>query len=195
MNKNNTVRKGKILSVAALAGVMLTGCSAYQKPSPDDQQSTATLVDQKMIQLSTSVQNSLNALVEIERGDAPARNLTNPIGTSIAGRAQSAPLAPIRVDTKYADGQSKESVAVVEQRLDTKINIVWNNDADRLLSILANKIGFSFEKVGYGIPQKVSVRARDQSVKNILGVVAGQVQGRADIKVDLPNKKIELIYR
>lgn len=193
MNKNNTIKKTIFLSVIS-AALLLSGCSSYRKPAVNDP-STETLVNQKMIELSSSIQNSLNALVKIERGDAPLKNLTNPIGTTIAGRPESKPLTPIKVDSKYADGQSKSSVAVVEQRLDTKVNIVWNNDASKLLQNLSNQIGFSFEETGSKTLLKVSVNAKNDSVKNILGVVAGQIEGRADIKVNLPSKTIKLIYR
>lgn len=193
MNKNNTIKKTVFLSVIS-ATLLLSGCSTYKRPAVNDP-SAETLVNQKMIELSSSIQNSLNALVKIERGDAPLKNLANPIGTTIAGRPESKPLAPIRVDSKYADGQSKASVSVVEQRLDTKVNIVWNNDAAKLIQNLSNQIGFSFEESGVKVPLKVSVNARNDSVKNILGVVAGQVEGRADIKVNLPSKTIKLIYR
>lgn len=193
MNKNNTIKKTIFLSVIS-AALLLSGCSSYRKPAVNDP-STETLVNQKMIELSSSIQNSLNALVKIERGDAPLKNLTNPIGITIAGRPESKPLTPIKVDSKYADGQSKSSVAVVEQRLDTKVNIVWNNDASKLLQNLSNQVGFSFEETGPKTLLKVSVNAKNDSVKNILGVVAGQIEGRADIKVNLPSKTIKLIYR
>lgn len=192
MNKNNTIKKAVFLSVITSA-LLLSGCSNYNKPAVNDP-SAETLVNQKMIELSSSVQNSLNALVKIERGDAPLKNLTNPIGTSIAGRGETPFLSPIKVDKKYADGQSKASVSVVEQRLDTKINITWNNDASGLLEELSHKIGFDFETVGVKQPLKVSVKAKNKSVRDILGIVAGQIEGKADIKVNLPSKTIKLIY-
>lgn len=196
MNKNNTIKKAVFLSVLASAFIV-SGCSSnYKKPMPASEVSTSTLVDQKMIELGTSIESSLNSLVKIERGDAPKKNLVNPIGTTIAGRAESKPLPPIKVEEKQADGQSKASVAVLEQRLDTQVNITWvNDDADKLVKNLAEKIDFKFEKIGSGAPLKVTVKAKNQTVKSVLGVVASQIEGRADIKVNLPGKKIQFIYR
>lgn len=195
MNQNNTIKKVAFLSLIA-SSLILTGCSSYKKPSPTLETPTSTLVDQKMIELGTSIEHSLNSLVKIERGDAPKKNLINPIGTTIAGRAESKPLTPIKVEDKVADGQSKASVAIVEQRLDTKINIVWvDDDAGKLLSSLASKIDFKYSTVGTGAPLKVTVKAKNESVKSILGIVASQVESQADVKVDLKNKTIQLIYR
>lgn len=195
MNKNNTMKKIVFLSMITSA-LVLSGCSSYKKPVPTGNIATNTLVDQKMIELGTSIENSLNTLVKIERGDAPKKNLVNPIGTTIAGRPESKPLMPIKVEEKVADGKSTASVALLEQRLDTKVNITWtNDDADKLLENLAKKIDFRFEKTGSGAPIKVTVKAKNDTVKSVLGVVASQMEGRADIKVHLPSKTIKMIYR
>lgn len=193
MNKNNTIKKAALLTMIA-SSLILSGCSTYQKPKPTGDAETRTLVDQKMIELGSSIENSLNTLVKIERGDAPKKNMTNPIGTTIAGRPLSQPLAPIKVESKVADGKSAESLKMVEQRLDTKVNIIWvNDDADKLIESLASKIDFRFQKINVNTPLKVAVRAKNDSVKSVLDIIAKQIEGRADIKVILKDKTIQLI--
>lgn len=193
MNKNNTIKKTILLS-AITSALFLSGCASHKTPKVNEP-STEEIVNQKMIELGTSIQKSLNTLVKIERGDAPAKNQTNPIGTTIAGRPESKILAPIKVDDKYADGQSKSSVAVLEQRLDTKVNITWNSEPAQLVKTLSHKIGFGFEESGVKVPLMVSVQAKNDTVKEVLSRVAQQVEGKADIKVNLPTKTIKFIYR
>ena len=92
-------------------------------------------------------------------------------------------------------GNTNASRQLIAENLDKKVRINWNGNPSDLLRTLANKIGFSYYTVGSVQPLKVRVVANNESIKTVLGRVAESIDGKADVKVDISKKTIQLIYR
>lgn len=196
VNKNLT-KSG--LTVLALSVVMgLTGCATQKKGVTDEDAQAQAYVDQQMLKTVKSVDNSLKDLIAITRGDEKPRSQTAPIGSTVAGRSTGMlSKAPLQVSSVTPSGDTQMSRNLIAQKLDAKMNITWNDDAADLLRDISNRIGFSYYTVGSsnGINTKVKINARNETVKTILGRVAEQIDGKADVKVDIAQKTIKLVYR
>jgi len=194
VKKNITTHFG--IGLLAVSMLTLSGCAVNKKPNQNEALETQKFVDQQMLETVKSASNALNALVRIERGDAAPRNETNPLGTTVAGRPSGMGLTkPAFTVPDAPGGNTNASRQLIAQNLDKKVKINWNGNASDLLRTLANKIGFDYYTVGTYQPIKVRVSANNESVKTVLGRVAEAVDGKADVKVDISKKTIQLIYR
>jgi len=192
VKKNVTTHFG--IGLFALSMLTLSGCAVNKKSNQNEMQETQNYVDQQMLESVKSASNALNTLIRLERGDAAPRNETKPLGTTVAGRSSGSAKSPFTVPD-VPGGNTNASRQLIAENLDKKVRINWNGNPSDLLRTLANKIGFSYYTVGSVQPLKVRVVANNESIKTVLGRVAESIDGKADVKVDISKKTIQLIYR
>lgn len=193
------------LSVVLASIVLASGC-ASTGAKPSHQRNTVVsssapsteFVADEMNGTISSVERSLRLLVSLERGDEGPRN-PNPIGTTVAGASGSnkAPIGmPSRALPDSALGkQFTESQRVKTQNdLQTRVRLKWTGDSSAFLRELSNRVGFGFNPIGSDFPV-VSVDFKDASVEEVLREVARQIEGTADIKVDVAHRRVDLIRK
>ena len=182
--------KTSLLSLLVATVVLSASAQAKNNSSEAASQAqarqTQDYVDARMHETLSSIDRSLTTLVSITRGGEAARK-SGPIGATVAGAAgaQRAADAPPALPVSPAD----ESV------LDRKVDIQWNGSADVLLSNVSSQIGFSFTNQGRPLNHQVRVEGKNLTVRELLSLVANQVNGQADIHVSLPDRRLSLVRR
>lgn len=190
------------LALSALV-VLATGCSGAQtrghRVSEVDGGNTAGYVDRQMGDTVNSIDQSLQSLVRLERGDMGPRK-TTPLGDTVAGAAGPAksPYAVSRTadpDTRVAEEDRQARINTNRAMLDTRVRLDWDGEASGFLSALAKKVGFGFGIEGHGTEPKIHIHVKDATVQSVLTSVAAQINATADIHIDLERRCITLVYR
>lgn len=183
------------MGVGAIA-LALSGCASMGNTTTfTPEQQAAARVDQEMQQTASSIDQSLRSLVVLERGDAGPRK-ADPIGSTVAGAA-GPDRAPIQVP-RAPTGNGAASRALLTAsagQLDQHVRIHWKDGAIDLLKKLADAAGYDFQVVGDGKDPRVNLRADDESIKDVLGQVADQVDAQADVRVSTASKRIQLVFK
>jgi len=179
--------KTSLCLVTISLAVALMAPSAYARKKSDDaevqQRQTQEYVDAKMHETLSSIDRSLTTLVTISRGGEGARK-SGPIAATVAGAA-----GPNRPASR------PDSLPVDPTVLERKVDIQWNGSADTLLRNIAGQIGYSFSNQGRPLDKRIRIESKDLPLREILNMVAAQVDGQADIHVSLPNRSLALVRR
>ena len=186
------------LSLALFSVLALGGCATFQSSgsyhSKEQPSTPPGFVQQQMNDTISSVERSLRVLVELERGDEGPRN-SNPIGTTVAG-AVGANTSPVPVSKQLNPDSPAGQAKIAEQRaatfkdLETRVKLNWTGEADDLLRQLSSRVGFSYSG---GVSTKVvHVDYKDATVREVLSEVARQLNGVADVKLDVAKRHLEL---
>ena len=175
------------LALTLAVAVVSTAPSAHARKKVDDaelqQRQTQEYVDAKMHETLSSIDRSLTTLVTISRGGEAARK-SGPIASTVAGAA-----GPDRASTR------PDSLPVDPTVLERKVQIQWNGSADTLLRNIAGQIGYSFSNGGRPLDKRIRIESKDLPLREVLNLVASQVDGQADIHVSLPNRSLSLVRR
>lgn len=145
------------------------------------QQQTQQYVDAKMHETLSSIDKSLSTLVSLSRGGEPSRK-SGPIGATVAG-AYGVNKSPVKPDVLPVDTKV----------LDKKVQIQWNGSADELLKTLAQQIGYRYDNNGKPLNKRILVESDSLPLKNVLDIIASQINGEANIKISLTSQTLSLI--
>lgn len=192
------------LSVVLASIVLASGCastgtkSSHQRSVVSNSSPSTEFVADEMNGTISSVERSLRLLVSLERGDEGSRN-PNPIGTTVAG-ASSSDRAPIGMpsralpDSNLGKQYTESQRAKTQSDLQTRVRLKWTGDSSAFLRELSSRVGFGFTPIGSDFPV-VSVDFKDATVEEVLREVARQIEGTADIKVDVAHRRVDLIRK
>lgn len=147
------------------------------------QAQTQQYVDARMHETLASIDRSLTTLVAISRGGELARK-SGPIAATVAGAA-----GPARPAAR------PDALPVDPSVLERKVQIQWNGSADALLRSIAGQIGYSFSNNGRPLDTRVRIESKDLPLREVLNLVASQIDGQADIRVSLPDRSLALVRR
>lgn len=197
------------------ASLVLSACSSSSNLNQDE----ILLKKQVETNLTKSINEisvALNELQLINRGIKGVTDTKTAIGNTVAGRIvaktgeepktmhtlggkvedkSTKVETKLTVDTKKVDTQSsKGRESVLSTALDQKVRLNWDGEASDLLNSLSKKIGFNFVEEGNKQSLPVKVSAKNQTIKDIFGLIDSQTSGKADIKISSINKTIKLIY-
>lgn len=192
----------KLFVAAVLTAITMTGCATTSGTTSHHSAKhgstkhgapghvgygAQSFVDDQMSQTLTSIDHSLKTLVILDRGGEAPRK-AGPIGTTVAGSAGS--------DRPVIQPPVPQVATADLGVLDKRARIQWQGPASQLLSTLAKNIGYRYEEVGASRGSVVSVRIPDQetTIRELLSKAASQIDGRADIRVDTINKRVQLIH-
>lgn len=194
------LRSPMSLAISAVAIALLSGCaSTSYTRAPAPAPAASGFVSQEMGGTIRSIEQSLQVLVDLERGDEGPRKSTA-LGTTVAGAA-GPNTAPVRMpNTAVAQselGQARiaEHRQLSKQDLNTRIRLVWTGDAEGLLRELSRKVGFSFSTSGAGQVPVVHLNHKEATVEQVLRDIAQQIDAVADVKVDTANRRVVLAYK
>lgn len=188
-------------ALASLAAALaLTGCatnSSYSSVSAPPAQTG--FVSQEMGNTISSIEKSLQVLVDLERGDEGPRK-GSALGMTVAGAAgpnASAVSMPARAGAETRIGQNEvaSQKAQTQRALSTRVRLTWTGPADELLGELSRRVGFTFSESGSGQAPVVHINEKDATVEQILRAVSVQVDAAADVKVDTTQRKVILAYK
>lgn len=188
-------------ALASLAvALALTGCatnSSYSRVSAPPAQTG--FVSQEMGNTISSIEKSLQVLVDLERGDEGPRK-GSALGMTVAGAAganASAVSMPGRAGAETRIGQAEVSAqkAQTQRDLSTRVRLTWTGPADELLGELSRRVGFTFSESGSGKAPVVHINEKDATVEQILRAISVQVDAAADVKVDTTQRKVILAYK
>jgi hypothetical protein len=188
----------KLGIITVSMAILLSGCATNKtKADAANAESTQNYVDQQMLKVAQSVDGNLQDLLRTTRGNEAPRSTVKPIASTVAGNTGSGLLSrpTISVSPVTLGGGTQITRNEIAKSLDEKVKINWNGEAADLLRTISGKIGFSFFTVGSGSAPKVKINANNETVKSVLGQVANQVNGSADVQVDIKTKTIKLVYR
>lgn len=175
---HHTIRVAMVLA----SGLALSACTTTKPVTKNPAQS---FVDTEMSGTLTSIDQSLRTLLILERGGESLRK-EGPIGTTVAGaKGPDRPAIQVPVPKPATDP------SILEKRA----RIQWTGSAVQLLSQLAGGIGYDFKEIGSGPLPVVKLPNQELSLRDLLSRTATQIDGKADIRVDTVNKKIQLIHR
>lgn len=196
------------------ASLVLSACSSSN--INQDENLLKKQVETNLTKSINEISVALNELQLINRGVKGVTDTKTAIGNTVAGRIvaktgeepktahtlggkvedKSAKVeTKLTVDTKKVDTQSsKGREAVLSTALDQKVRLNWDGEASDLLNSLSKKIGFNFVEEGNKQSLPVKVSAKNQTIKDIFGLIDSQTSGKADIKISSINKTIKLIY-
>ena len=146
-----------------------------------------------------SVEQSLQVLVDLERGDEGPRR-SSALGMTVAGAAgpKEAPVDMPKVagpDTAIGQARIAENRQQSQATLNTRVRLTWTGEADELLRELSRRVGFTFSTSGTGKAPVVHVNEREATVEQVLRDVARQVDASADVKVDTTQRRLILAYK
>lgn len=175
---------------------------------------TQAMVDKEMLESVQNINNSLNVLVDLNRGGEGPRTQPakygntspDPLAQTVAGQmrqpysnARMPDMAPLIPPKTYQEIQRELGGYSV---LDTRIEISWTGSPEGLLSSLADRVGYRFmqgsAKVGAykrGGYRPITVNERDISVKDLLEKVSAHLNSQADVFVSVPQKTISLLRK
>jgi len=147
----------------------------------------------------SSIEKSLQVLVDLERGDEGPRKNTA-LGMTVAGAAgpnASAVQMPNKAgaDTRIGQAEVVAQKAQTQRDLSTRVRLTWTGSADELLRELSRRVGFSFSESGSGQAPVVHINEKDATVEQILRSVSAQVDAAADVKVDTTKRQVILAYK
>lgn len=190
-------RLGLVASAVAVA--LLSGCASTsytRAPAPVEQDG---FVSGEMGGTIRSIEQSLQVLVDLERGDEGPRKPTA-LGMTVAGAAgpNAAPMQMPSVagpQTDLGKQRADDQRQLSRQALGKKIRLNWTGEADGLLRELSRKVGFAFATTGTGKAPVVHVSQKETTVEQVLRDVAGQIDAVADIKVDPSKRTVTLAYK
>lgn len=194
------LRSPMSLAVTAVAVALLSGCastSSSRAPAPST--SASGFVSQEMGGTIRSIEQSLNVLVELERGDEGPRK-SSALGMTVAGAA-GPNAAPVGMPNKAVPGSEIGQARIAEHRqlsrqdLNTRIRLVWTGDAEGLLRELSRKVGFAYSTSGTGQAPVVHLNHKEATVEQVLRDIAHQIDAVADVKVDTANRRVVLAYK
>ena len=155
----------------------------------EQQQQTQQFVDARMHETMSSIDRSLSTLVTLTRGGEPARKPA-PIGWTVAGAASQP--RPISIP----DSLPRPAIVPMDAKiLDQRVDIQWKGSAESLLSSFSHQLGFSFSKNSKFLAQTVRIDAKRVTVREALGIISKQLNGKADIRVSLSERQIQLLVR
>lgn len=186
MSSTRTTISLGLLAILAIAPTAYASKNDARNQASSQAQ-TQEYVDARMHETLSSIDRSLNKLLVISRGGEPQRK-EGIIGPTVAGAA--GPARPVATPSPAPVSPMDPSV------LKRRVQIQWNGSAEDLLRSMSNQLGFAFSTQNLKGPQpKVRLEGQDMTVEQTLNLVAEQLQGRSDIVVSLPNRKIELVGR
>lgn len=184
-------------AVAAVLFNALCGCAALHRTRPILPEGDAgAYVDSQMAPTIASIDKSLQTLVVLERGDEAPRK-PGAIADTVAGG--NPPLSPTEV-VPNDGGAAKARAQYNLRQLETRVSIQWSGNAQGLLEKIAAAIGFralpdEAAPPGTAKPLHVAIKADDISVRELLELVAHQIDGKADIHVDASARTLGLVRR
>lgn len=194
------LRSPMSLAVSAVAVALLSGCaSTSHSRAPAPAASASGFVSQEMGGTIRSIEQSLNVLVELERGDEGPRK-SSALGMTVAG-ADGPNAAPVGMPNRAVPNSEIGQARIAEHRqlsrqdLNTRIRLVWTGDAEGLLRELSRKVGFSYSASGTGQAPVVHLNHQAATVEQVLRDVAQQIDAVADVKVDTANRRVVLAYK
>lgn len=189
------------IALATLAAVIaLSGCatnSSYSRVSPAPAQSG--FVSQEMGNTISSIEKSLQVLVDLERGDEGPRK-GSALGMTVAGAA-GANAAGVHMpnqagaETRVGQAEIASQKAQTQRDLSTRVRLTWTGPADELLGELSRRVGFSFSESGAGKAPVVHINEKDATIEQVLRKISTQVDATADVKVDTTKRKVILAYK
>ena len=196
------------------AALILSACSSSNGVDSNADRELANHVESSLMKSVENISKALDRLEMANRGTRGVTNTSTAIGNTVAGRVvgkagESVDIkatsntsettkvnqTKLNVDTKNVDAKSSKGKEVVLSVLDQTVNMKWNGEARDLLSSLSKKIGFKFQESGTKVALPVSVSAKNQTIKEIFGLIDGQTTSKADIRVSSINKTVNLIYK
>lgn len=185
-----------LLSIGLLSGCATTG---NNKVYQGDVAPASAFVNQEMGNTISSIERSLQVLVQLERGDEAPRK-RNALGMTVAGASgvdRPAVSMPNRALAATPLGQARieESRVNTRQDLATRVKLTWTGGADELLRELSRRVGFTFSTSGLGTAPVVHINRPSATVEQVLRDVASQVDTKADIKVDTATRRVTLVYK
>ena len=154
---------------------------------------TQEFVDARMHETLSSINRSLDVLVQLNRGGEPAR-AAGPIGATVAGAA-GAPRATVVPPASAPPAALTAPRSGSAADLDKKIDIQWNGSAEGLLRSIAGQVGYDFPALNKPFSVHVRMKGDRISVRQALELIAGQLDGKADIHVAPNTKTIRLVVR
>jgi hypothetical protein len=192
----------------------LVGCASaprYHGPSEEElaEISANRYVDERMAETVASIDRSLQTLVILERG-AEAPRLPTPLGDTVAGEAGPKPRIPAPGDpartnpahTKDVLAQSgsdpsapsQSNPAPLATELDVRLEISWNGPWEGLVQEVARALRFRYVEKNKGTLGSGTWSTTGASARQVLESVANRVKGKAEIRVILRDKTIEVVY-
>lgn len=199
-----------LLATLLATSFLLGGCatSSNLKPAPASDHDSS--VNAQMLSLATAVNQSLNNLQQLERGEQGPRK-TTPVGLAIGGAA-GPDLAPVAMPTAPQPGTalyahhvqqvSSAKLSANRQVLSTKINLSWHGGVKELLASLATKVDYRYllpdtssSMSTVDLDPEVKVDLHNVTVEDALSQVASQVNHVADVDVNVANRTIQLLYK
>lgn len=183
----------------------LVGCaSAPRREGPSEEElearAAAQYVDHKMAETLTSIDRSLQTLIILERG-AEAPRAKGPIGETVAGAAGSRPPTPKpapenigRPATPPATGSGASGHPIDASALDVRLEISWTGSWEGLLQETAKALGFRYVEKNKGTLGNGTWSTPGATARTVLEAVASKVKNRAEIRVILREKTIEVVY-
>lgn len=188
------------LALSAVAFVLLSGCasSSYTR-APAPSPAASGFVSQEMGNTMRSIEQSLQVLVDLERGDEGPRKSTA-LGMTVAGAA-GPNTSPVQMPNTAVPQSELGQARIAEHRqmsrqdLNTRVRLVWTGDADALLRELSRKVGFAYSTSGVGQLPVVHLNHKEATVEQVLKDVAQQVDDVADVKVDTTKRRVILAYK
>lgn len=176
-----------LLPLSLAIAIIVAAPSAHARKKVDDAaiqtQQTQQYVDAKMHETLSSIDRQLTTLVKVSRGGEADRK-EGPIGPTVAGAA-----GPNRPATR------PDSLPIDPSVLDKKVQIQWNGSAEALLRNLSEQIGFRYVNRGGASDKRVRIESKDLPVREVLNLVAAQIDGQADIHVSLSDRSLGLARR
>ena len=195
------LRSPMSLAISTVAIALLSGCAStsYTRAPAPAPNAASGFVSQEMGGTIRSIEQSLQVLVDLERGDEGPRKPTA-LGTTVAGAA-GPNAAPVRMPNAAVPQSELGQARIAEHRqlsrqdLNTRIRLVWTGDAEGLLRELSRKVGFSFSTSGTGQAPVVHLNHKEATVEQVLRDIAQQIDAVADVKVDTANRRVVLAYK
>ena len=195
----NIVSSRSILALSVASLLLVSGCSTTTHTRGPAAPAQEAFVSHEMENTIRSVEQSLQVLVDLERGDEGPRR-SSALGTTVAGAAgpDEAPVDMPKVagpDTSI--GQERIETNRQQSRVDlnTRVRMTWTGEADNLLRELSRRVGFTFSTSGTGKAPVVHIKEQEATVEQVLREVARQVDASADVKVDTTQRRVILAYK
>lgn len=179
--------KNSLFLAISLALVVASPSAFARKKNNNEvvqQQQTQAYVDAKMHETLSSIDRSLSTLVSVTRGGEPAR-IAGPIADTVAGAAgeQRPAMRPDALPSK-----------VVNQAvLDSKVTIQWDGSAHLLLADISKQIDFRFDGGSHPVSKRIKIESNGLPLREVLSLIASQIEGQADIHVSMQDRSIRLV--
>lgn len=116
--------------------------------------------------------------------------------------ARAADRASVALETLAAVEQARTPSIAVEPienappELKRAITVAWNGPAEPIIRKLADRAGYSFQAIGAAppVPIVVNINVENTPLIDVLRSIGLQLGARADVRVDGPNRVVEIHY-